>query len=429
MTDQTAAAIDYAKADVFSDYAIAARPHAFFEYLRAQGPIVPLGARNVIAVTGYDEGCAIFRDDENFSAINTVTGPYLPLDYDPHRPMDEQIDHTRAENGFLASIMSEDTTAHERSKAILNGIITPARMKANEAYMYEVADQIIDEFIDKGRLNVVTDFGQPFAQLVIAELIGVPQEDRAMVRGMAADPNQMPGNLGGGFDMAANPLARMGMQFYGYVLDRRANPRDDVLTRLCQQRYDDGTLPPPEAVVAVATFLFGAGQDTTVQLFAAMLRILADNPGLEDRLRAEPKLIPDFVDEALRVEGVTKSTFRYVRNRVTVGDFTFEPGQHVMLNIAAMNRDPRTFEGPAKFDVERKNGRQHVALGRGLHACAGGPLARAEGRVAIERLLARIKNIRLDEGSHGPANARQFTYLPNYSLYGVTEEWIEFDRA
>ena len=229
--------------------------------------------------------------------------------------------------------------------------------------------------------------------------------------------------------MAANPLARMGMQFYGYVLDRRANPRDDVLTRLCQQRYDDGTLPPPEAVVAVATFLFGAGQDTTVQLFAAMLRILADNPGLEDRLRAEPKLIPDFVDEALRVEGVTKSTFRYVRNRVTVGDFTFEPGQHVMLNIAAMNRDPRKFEGPAKFDVERKNGRQHVAFGRGLHACAGGPLARAEGRVAIERLLARIKNIRLDEGSHGPANARQFTYLPNYSLYGVTEEWIEFDRA
>lgn len=426
MNDQTP--INYAEADVFTDYTIATNPHGLFEHLRAQGPIVPLGKRNVIAVTGYDEGCTIFRDDENFSAINTVTGPYLPLDYDPHRPMDEQIDSCREQNGFLASIMSEDTAAHEKSKAILNGIITPARMKANEAYMYEVADQIIDEFIDRGRFNVITDFGQPFAQLVIAELIGVPESDRAMVRGLAADPNQMPGNLGGGFDMAANPLARMGMQFYGYVLDRRANPRNDVLTRLCQQTYDDGTLPPPEAVVAVATFLFGAGQDTTVQLFAAMLRQLAENPGIEDRLRAEPARIPDFVDETLRIEGVTKSTFRYVRNRVTVGGFTFEPGQHVMINIAAMNRDPIKFENPDSFDLDRKNVRSHVAFGRGLHACAGGPLARAEGRVAIERLLARMRNIRIDETRHGPAGARRFEYLPNYSLYGVIEQWMKFDR-
>jgi len=426
MNDQTK--IDYAKADVFRDYAVAEDPFAYFEYLREQGPIVPLGKHNVIAVTGYEEGCTIFRDDENFSAINTVTGPFLPLEYDPSRSMDEQIDKCRAENGFLSSVMSEDTADHEKSKAILNGIITPARMKANEAYMYEVADQIIDEWIDNGRFNVVTEFGQPFAQLVIAELIGVPEEDRAMVRGLAADPGQMPGNLGGGFDMSANPLARMGMQFYGYVLDRRANPRDDVLGRLCKQTYDDGTLPPPEAVVSVATFLFGAGQDTTVQLFTAMLRNMAATPGLEDRLRENPALIPDFVDEALRIEGTTKTSFRYVRNRVTVGDFTFEPGQHVMLNIAGMNRDPAKFDNPHAFDVDRKNVRQHVTFGRGLHACAGGPLARAEGRVAMERLLQRIKNVRLDPAKHDPAVACPFQYLPNYSLYGVLEQHMLFDR-
>jgi len=426
MTEQPK--IDYAKADVFTDYRIAAKPHAFFEFLRSQGPIVPLGYRNVVAVTGYEEGCAIFRDDVNFSAINTVTGPYLPLSYDPHRPMDAQIDACRAENGFLASIMSEDTFDHEQSKAILNGIITPARMKANEDYMHVVAEQIIDEFIDRGRFNVVTDFGQPFAQLVIAELIGVPEEDRKLVRGLAAAPDQMPGNLGGGFDMSSNPLARMGMQFYGYVLDRRANPRNDVLTRLCQQRYDDGTLPPPEKVVMVATFLFGAGQDTTVQLFAAMLRMLAENLGLEERLRAEPDLIPDFVDETLRVEGVTKSTFRYVRNRVTVGGFTFEPGQHVMININAMNRDPAKYAEPDRFNLDRKNVRTHVAFGRGLHACAGGPLARAEGRVAIERLLKRMKNFRLDDATHGKDGDWHFQYLPNYSLYGVLEQQMTFER-
>ena len=100
----------------------------------------------------------------------------------------------------------------------------------------------------------------------------------------------------------------------------------------------------------------------------------------------------------------------------------------VMLNIAAMNRDPAKFEDPHSFNVDRKNVRQHVTFGRGLHACAGGPLARAEGRVAMERLLPRIRNIRLDPAKHDPNVARPFQYLPNYSLYGVLEQHMLFDK-
>ena len=160
-----------------------------------------------------------------------------------------------------------------------------------------------------------------------------------------------------------------------------------------------------------------------------MLRRLSDEPGIADRLRAEPNKIADFVDENLRLEGTSKSTFRYVRKPVTVGGFDFEPGQHVMLHTLGMNRDPRRFDDPAAFDLDRKNGRTHVAFGRGLHACAGAPLARAEGRVAVERLLARMKNIRISEAKHGPMGDRRFTFLPNYSLYGVTEQWMDFDPA
>lgn len=420
---------DYATADVFTDNEIAQKPFDYFEHLRAQGPIVPLGYRNVVAVTGYDEGVAIYKDDVHFSAINTVTGPFLPLKYDQSQPIDEQIVACRHANPYLGTIMSEDEAEHARSKTILNGIITPARLKANEAYMYELADEIIDEFIDKGTFNVITDFGAPFAQLTVADLMGIPKEDNAMVRSLTADPDQLPGNLGGTFDMATNPLARMGMAFYQYIADRRADPRDDVLTRLAQQRYEDGTLPSIEAVVGLATFLFGAGQDTTVQLFASMLRQISDEPGLAERLRAEPARIPDFVDETLRLFGTSKSTFRYVRRPITIGGHDFSPGEHVMLHTLAMNRDPRRFENPASFDIDRKNGRTHVAFGRGLHACAGAPLARAEGRIAIERMLARMKNIRISDARHGPKGARNFTFLPNYSLLGVTEQWMEFDRA
>lgn len=420
---------DLATADVFTDNAVAQKPFDYFEDLRARGPITPLGLHNVIAVTGYDEGVAIYKDDVHFSAINTVTGPYLPMQYDPARSIDDQIDECRNANPYLGTIMTQDEVEHARAKTILNGIITPARLKANEQFMYGLADLIIDEFIDKGTFNVVADFGAPFAQLTVADLMGVPKEDNDMVRSLTADPSQLPGSLGGTFDMATNPLARMGMAFYQYIAERRENPRDDILTRMAEQRYDDGTLPTVLEVVGLATFLFGAGQDTTVQLFASMLRQLSDEPGLADRLRAEPGKIADFVDETLRLFGTSKSTFRYVRRPITLGGFRFEPGQHVMLNTLAMNRDPRRFEEPAKFDIDRKNGRTHVAFGRGLHACAGAPLARSEGRVAIERLLARMKNIRISDEKHGPKGGRNFSYLPNYSLFGVTEQWMDFDPA
>ena len=420
---------DFAGLDVFTDPSIPGRSFEYYEWLRAQGPITPLGYRNVIAVTGYEEGVAIYKDDVNFSAIDTVTGPFLPMEYDKSRDIDEQIEECRQANPYLGTIMTEDEAKHAKSKTILNGIITPARLKANEQYMYQLADEIIDEFIDQGSFEMIKSFGSPFAQLTVADLLGVPKEDNAEVRALVAPAGQLPGTLGGGFDMSTNPLAIMGMKFYGYMAERRAQPRDDVLTRMAQQTYEDGTLPEIIDIVGLATFLFGAGQDTTVQLFNAMLREISDNPDLADRLRAEPAKIGDFVDETLRLFGTSKSTFRYVRRPVTIAGFDFEPGQHVMLHTAGMNRDPRRFDDPARFDIDRKNGRTHVAFGRGLHACAGAPLARAEGRVAIERMLARMKNIRISDAKHGPKGNRSFEYLPNYSLFGVTEQWMEFDKA
>lgn len=414
--------------DIFTDEAVTADPYPYFEYLRSKGPVTPLPLRNVVAVTGYEEGIAIFCDDENFSAIDTTTGPFLPLQYNPARDIDEQIAQCRLENPFASTIINQDLPAHRRSKAILNGIITPARLRDNEAFMTRLADQIIDEFIDSGRFEAVSQFGQPFAQLVVADLLGVPQEDHALFRGLIGAPDQLPGTLGGEFDFANNPFVKIAMHFAGYVQDRRANPRDDVLTRLAQQTVDGGELPDAMEVVAVSTFLFGAGQDTTVQLFTGMMRYLSEIPGLEDKLRADRSLIPSFIEEVLRLQGTTKSTFRYARRPVTIAGVDIAPGTHVMINIAAMNRDPRQFENPAEFKIDRANLRTHVTFGRGIHACAGAPLARAEGRLALERIFDRFENIRLDAEKHGPAGARHFDPLLNYSLRGVKELHVRFDR-
>lgn len=420
---------DFATADVFTDVDVTNDPYPFFEHLRSQGPVTRDAARNVVHVTGYEEGVAIFRDDENFSAVNCTSGPFLPLNYDPAHDMDEQIAQCRKDFPFADTIINQDLPAHNRYKSVLNGIITPARLKENEAFMGGLADRMIDEFIDAGRYEVVSQYGQPFAQLVIADLLGVPAEDHARFRTMIGKPDQMPGTLGGEFDFSNNPLMAIGMTFFGYIQDRRTNPRDDVLTRLALQTLDDGTLPEVIEVVAVATFLFGAGQDTTVQLFTGMMRYLAENPGLEDRLRADRGLIPEFIEEVLRLQGTTKSTFRYARKPVTVGGVDIAPGTHVMLHFSGMNRDPRKFADPQDFRVPRDGVRQHVAFGRGIHACAGAPLARAEARVSLERMLDRMANFRLDEEAHGPAGARRFDYLQNYSLRGVNQMHVLFDKV
>ncbi|MGD0560385.1 MAG: cytochrome P450, partial [Streptosporangiaceae bacterium] len=133
-----------------------------------------------------------------------------------------------------------------------------------------------------------------------------------------------------------------------------------------------------------------------------------------------------FIEETLRTDGPIKGDFRLSRVPVTIGGVDLPAGTTVMLLQGAANRDPRRFEEPATFDPERSNARHHLAFGRGIHTCPGAPLARAEARVAIERLLDRTSDIRINEREHGPADARQYHYLPTYILRGITALHLEF---
>jgi cytochrome P450 len=162
--------------------------------------------------------------------------------------------------------------------------------------------------------------------------------------------------------------------------------------------------------VRTATFLFAAGQETTARLLAAALRHLAEHPELQDELRAHKDKIPNFIEEMLRIESPVKTDFRLTTQSTTVAGVDIAAGTPVMLLNSAANRDPRRFECPAEFRLDRENAQSHIAFGRGVHSCPGGPLARAEGRISIERILDRTRNIRLDEEHHGPPGDRRFHY-------------------
>jgi cytochrome P450 len=217
--------------------------------------------------------------------------------------------------------------------------------------------------------------------------------------------------------------------FATYVEDRRREPRDDVLTGLATATFLDGSMPEVGDVVRVATNVFSAGQETTVRLLGTALKVIGDRPDIQRKLRQDRSLLPNFIEECLRIESPVKGDFRLSRVATTVGDEAVAAGCTLMVVNGAANRDPRRFEDPDTFDPERKNSRQHLAFGRGIHSCPGAPLARAETRVGLERLLDRTTDIRINEKEHGPANNRRYQYIPTYILRGLTELHLEFDLA
>ncbi len=419
---------DLESIDFFTDESLVEDPYPYFEQLRSLCPVVPLPHLGVVAVTGYDEAMEIYRDTATFSSCNSVIGPYatfpVPLDGDD---VSDVIDRFRDRLPMNEHMVTMDPPEHTRERALLMRLITPKRLKDNEAFMWRLADQQLAEFVGKGRCEFISEYAQPFAMLVVADLLGVPETDHQRFRegfGLSA----MPGEVGAGqpSESDLNALAWLDDWFAQYIEDRRREPRKDVLTDLALATYPDGTTPEVTAVVRTASFLFAAGQETTARLLAAALKHLAENPEIQDELRAHRERIPSFIEEALRIESPVKADFRLARRSTTIGGVDIAAGTPVMLLNGAANRDPRRFDCPAEVSIDRPNTMDHIAFGRGVHSCPGAPLARAEGRISLERILERMRDIRLSEEHHGPPTARRFTYEPTWVLRGLSDLHLEF---
>jgi cytochrome P450 len=266
--------------------------------------------------------------------------------------------------------------------------------------------------------------------LVVADVLGVPKEDHQRFRDGFGLTGTV-GAVGAGEEgnPSENPLGWLDEEFARYIEARRREPQEDVLTRLAQATYPDDSIPDVTSVVRTATFLFAAGQETTARLLAAALKHLAEHPELQDQLRDDRELIPNFLEEVLRVESPVKTDFRLTRRTTEIGGVEIKAGTPVMLLNGAANRDPRRFECPHEFRIDRPNAQAHIAFGRGAHSCPGGPLARVEARVSLERILDRMRDIRLSDEHHGPPGDRHFSYEPTWILRGLTSVHLEFDAV
>ncbi len=409
-------------------------PYPYFEHLRNQCPVQRERHHDVLMVTGYEEALEVYNDVGRFSSCIAVTGPFpgfpVPLDDVDPDEVEALIAARRDELPMSDQLPTLDPPTHTAHRALLMRLITPKRLKENEEAMWSIADRMLDEYLAAGRGDSIRDFAGPFTLYVIADLLGVPEEDQEEFLETLQRSKHGEGRSVGsteGESMSHNPIEFLFEKFSAYVEDRRANPRQDVLTSLATATFPDGSQPEVLDVVRVAANLFSAGQETTVRLVSSALRTMVENPEIQRYLREDYSRIQNFIEESLRMESPVKGDFRLSKTTTEVGGAEVPQGSVLMVVNSAANRDPRRFEDPETFDPARSNARAHMAFGRGPHSCPGAPLARAEARVAIERLLSRTTDIRFDETVHGPEGAREFRYLPTFILRGLTDLHLEFD--
>ena len=288
--------------------------------------------------------------------------------------------------------------------------------------MWQLADRLLDPLLATGEGEFISEFAGPFSLLVIADLLGVPEPDQErFLEKMMRRPSSR--NIGttptrrwrttrcNSSTTSSPPTSKTGAGSHVRRARRAGGGHD----------FPDGSLPEVIDVVRIAANVFSAGQETTVRLLSSALKVLAAEPELQQLLRRERDRIPNFIEETLRIESPIKGDFRL--SRVPDDRRRGRDTGRLDLHAHERRRQPRSppLRKPCMPSTStRPNARHHIAFGRGVHTCPGAPLARAEARVCIERLLDRTSDIRLSESAHGPAGDRRYKYLPTYILRGLS---------
>jgi len=405
----------------FTDPELIRDPAPYYAALREAGPVVREPHHGVFLLSGIEEILAVYADQKAFSAVVSPLGPFATLPKPAEgETLAEVIERRRDEIPMSDQLPTFDPPKHTRHRALLNKLLTPNRLKENEEFMWSLADGLIDAFADRGEAEFCSAYASPFTLLVIADLLGVPHEHHETFLGWLRGETPLGGAIEG---QAASPqvLVNLNPYFTRYIEERRASPRDDVMSQLATVRFPDGGLPEVMDVVRIASFLFAAGQETTARLLSAGMRILAEQPALAAELRDDRERIPNFIEECLRFESPIKGSFRLALRDTRVGGVHIPTGSLVMAMNGAANRDPRVFADADRFDARRPNARRHIAFGHGEHFCPGASLARAEARISFERLLARLDELRLVDPS-------ALSYAPIFIIRGLNDLPLCFRR-
>lgn len=361
-----------------------ADPFPLYARLREERPVCRVTVNGVGGwmVTRYDDVLAALKDARLVKNGRSVrAGPPVKYPWIP-KPL----------RSLGLNMLDQDDPRHARQRGLVHKAFTPGRIAQMEATIRATAGRLLDAAARRRSMDLIRGFARPLPLTVIIELLGVPPADHRAIHGWstAVLRPRTPLNM-----LRALPgTLRFMRHLRRLFAERRARPRDDLLTALALAE-DSGDRLSDDELVAMVILLLLAGHETTVNLIASGALALLQHPEQLALLRAEPALMPAAIEELLRFTNpVETATDRFAREEIAIAGVTIEPGSLVLASIASANRDPRHFADPERLDLARSPNR-HLAFGHGAHFCLGAPLARLEGRIALGALLERLPDLRL----------------------------------
>ena len=287
-----------------------------------------------------------------------------------------------------------DPPDHTRLRALVNKAFTRRAVNALEPQIRSLTSSLLDD-VDPAGFDLMEAVANPLPVIVIAEMLGVPPEDRARfriwsnLRARLLEPTIGPRER----EVAAEAGKALKEYFLPIIEARRAKPEGDIVSALAQAE-EEGEVLTAQEMLNMLRLLLVAGNETTTNLIGNGVLALLRNPGELERLRANPSLIPAAVEELLRFDSPVQTDFRGALEDCEVNGAPVRRGENIVLLIGSANRDPAAFEEPDRLDIGRAEG-SHISFGRGIHHCIGAPLARLEGRIVLEVLLERFASLRL----------------------------------
>ena len=293
-------------------------------------------------------------------------------------------------------LIFEDPPVHTVHRGLLSRVFTPKKMNALEPKVREFCVRALDPLVGAGSFDLVRDLGAQMPMRVISMLLGIPEQDQEAIRDQVdANLRTEPGQP----MQAADGLYGAGQSFAEYIDWRAEHPSDDLMTELLHAEFEDETGTTRrlarEEVLTYVSVLAGAGNETTTRLIGWAGKVLADHPDQRRQLVQDRSLIPNAIEELLRYEPPAPHIARYVSRDVELYGQQVPEGSVMMFLVGAANRDDRQFRDGDRFDIHREIG-HHLSFGYGAHFCLGAALARLEGRVALEELLARFPEWEVD---------------------------------
>ena len=379
--------------DLFSD-AARRNPYPVYDQMRRNSPALHVPSLNLWMIFDYFGVKRALNDHEAFSSSMFTANRKNPPWF-----------------------FFYDAPLHTKLRNLIMRAFTPGVVANLEPRIRELSRALLEQTIERGEMDLVADFSAPLPMMVIAEMLGVPVEDRPRFKSWTEVILSLSYTIAGGAEAHrtsahfAVVTSEMGDYLTGLLEDRRRKPKDDLLTRLATAEVDGERLSERD-ILGFFQLLLVAGTETTTNLISNAILCFIENPDQLARLRAAPGQLPSAIEEVLRYRTPVQWVFRATKRAVEAHGQTIPAGQLVVPMIGSANRDSAQFADPGRFDITR-DPNPHIAFGHGIHFCLGAALSRLEARIALGDILERMRSFALASDEpwqpraalhvHGPA--------------------------